>query len=220
MKAEIVPAILVKNKQEFIERVRLVQTQSKTVHLDVMDGKFVNNETFSDPAAFARFKTKLKLGVHLMVENPRFHVVEWAKAGASRYIFHWESISGNEEARDLIDQINENGMEAGMAINPGTSVSKVKKILPSLDLILVMGVTPGWGGQKFDSKSLKKVKEIKKIAPGLSVGVDGGVKLENARDILKAGANFLVVGTAIYEAKDPVAELKKFKTLLVAGSRR
>lgn len=217
MTPELIPAILVNNYQQFVRQLRRVEPFVKTVHLDVMDGQFVDNQTFADAKRVGKIKHKLRLGIHLMVDQPHKYIQEWARAGAFRYIFHREA-AGDQEFEKLIAEITAAGMQAGVAINPETKVESVKSFLPKLELVLVMGVNPGRSGQPFQTKVLEKISILKKARPQILVGVDGGVNLKNAGDIIIAGADFLVANTAIYKSKNIEAAIAQFKEIL-AGRR-
>ncbi len=217
MKTELVPAILVHNYRDLAIRLKAVEPYVKTVHLDVMDGKFVNNSTFSDASRVSPLLTKVRMAVHMMVERPSDRITEWAKAGAFRYVFHVESVAGGPELKDVVRQVKAAGLEAGVAINPETKVTGLKSVINDLDTVLVMAVKPGWGGQAFQKKALAKIKRLKKMNPKLLVGVDGGVSLDNAADILKAGADYLVVGSAIYASGSPKEAISRFKKIMAGG---
>ncbi len=217
MKRELVPALLVHNYGELARKIKLVEPYVKTVHLDVMDGKFVNNRTFSDPKRVAKLKTKLHLAIHLMTEQPAARVQTWADAGAFRFIFHAEAVARKGELRELVWMVRAAGLEVGVAINPETSATVLKPVIKDLDTVLVMAVKPGWGGQSFQKKALSKIKHLKRMNPKLSVGVDGGVSLKNATDIVKAGADYLVAGSAIFAQSDPAGSIREFKKIMAGG---
>ena len=146
-----------------------------------------------------RLKLPVEFEVHLMVKDPEITIEEWVDAGAKRIIFHIEATHKPEECIKTIKRFKR---EAGIAINPKTKVSKIKKFLPEIDHVLIMGVNPGFSGQKFQPKVLKKIKRLKKIAPNIKIGVDGGVNQKNAKEILRAGADFLCAASAIFKSKN------------------
>lgn len=171
------------------------------VHVDVMDGTFVPKITFGDNLVKAiRPITDRIIDVHLMVENPGNHIAEFVEAGADIITVHEEACVHLDR---VINSIKEMGVMAGVALNPATPIENIKHVLPSLDMVLLMSVNPGYGGQKFIDYSLDKIKELSDLikALGLStdIEVDGGVTIENASDILFAGANVLVAGTAVFK---------------------
>lgn len=171
------------------------------VHVDVMDGTFVPKITFGDNLVKAiRPITDRIIDVHLMVENPGNHIAEFVEAGADIITVHEEACVHLDR---IINSIKEMGVMAGVALNPATPIENIKHVLPSLDMVLLMSVNPGYGGQKFIDYSLDKIKELSDLikALGLStdIEVDGGVTIENASDILFAGANVLVAGTAVFK---------------------
>lgn len=207
--AELIPAILVQSKEEFVERVALVTPYVELVQVDVMDGKFVPNTTWADPGEIARMRLDVPFEVHLMVQNPEEAVGEWITAGAKRIFVHQES-SGNVGLAIL--RIKESGREAGIAINPPTSIEAIADLMPMISAVLVMGVTPGASGQQFQEIALEKVKEIRRRWPKMRIEVDGGVKLENARALIEAGADGVVAASVIYAAPDPIQAINDLKT--------
>lgn len=171
------------------------------VHVDVMDGTFVPKITFGDNLVKAiRPITDRIIDVHLMVENPGNHIAEFVEAGADIITVHEEACVHLDR---VINSIKEMGVMAGVALNPATPIENIKYVLPSLDMVLLMSVNPGYGGQKFIDYSLDKIKElsdlIKTLGLSTDIEVDGGVTLENASDILFSGANVLVAGTAVFK---------------------
>lgn len=170
------------------------------VHLDVMDGHFVPNLTFGAPIVRSlRPKTKLPFDVHLMVSNPESHIRDFVEAGADYITFH---IEASVHAHRLITQIHEAGIKAGISIVPSTPVSLLKELLPLVDLILVMTVDPGFGGQSLLPSCLEKVQELKKIQQeshfSYIVSVDGGVNAKTLTAVLEAGADVVVSGSAFF----------------------
>ncbi|MGA1823564.1 MAG: ribulose-phosphate 3-epimerase [bacterium] len=177
------------------------------IHIDVMDGHFVPNLTIGPlvTEAIARV-TRLPLDVHLMVEEPEGLIKPFFDAGANWITIHSEIDAHHHK---LINQIKACGMKAGLALNPGTSLHALDWLLEYLDIVLIMSVNPGYGGQKFIPASIEKIKRAKEmiIAKGkeddIIVGVDGGVKLDNCVDIAAAGGDLLVMGSAIFGSDDP-----------------
>lgn len=174
------------------------------LHLDVMDGHFVPNLTFGAPVVEKlRPHSHLLFDVHLMVMNPQDYVVPFAKAGANMLSFHYEAAL---HADRLVQQIKENGMQAGMVLNPATPVEVLTDILPSLDFVLLMSVNPGFGGQKFIPYTLGKIERLKKMIAdrklSVKIEIDGGVTPDNAAAIRAAGAEILVAGSAVFNSAD------------------
>jgi len=184
------------------------------VHVDVMDGHFVPNLTFGPKmVADLRRATRLPLDVHLMIERPEDWVDRYAEAGATYLTIHVEA---SADVPGTLAAIRARGVRPGLTLNPETPVDAVLPHLGSIDLVLVMSVHPGFGGQKFIEGSLGKVKSIREALDARRLAaeleVDGGIKPENAARVLAAGATVLVAGSAIFEDPDgPVAALRKFK---------
>ena len=173
------------------------------IHVDVMDGHFVPNITIGAPVVKSlRPVTNLTLDVHLMIENPEKYIEDFIKAGADIITFHYEAVLP-ENISDLIKKIKEKGVKAGLSIKPKTSPEDILKYLPELDMLLVMTVEPGFGGQKFMQDCAEKIKTIKKHAPeNLIIQVDGGINNLTAKICTSLGANSLVAGSYIYGSND------------------
>ncbi|TVX94152.1 ribulose-phosphate 3-epimerase [Paenibacillus agilis] len=175
------------------------------IHIDAMDGRFVPNLTFGPIAVQAiRPLTKLTLDVHLMIVEPEKYVADFAKAGADIITVHAEACS---HLHRVIYQIKESGAKAGVAINPHTSLAAIEEVIPDLDLALVMTVNPGFGGQKFITNTLDKIRRLRNLADAkgnhaMHIQVDGGVSTETARAVAEAGADVLVAGSAVYGQTD------------------
>ena len=173
------------------------------IHVDVMDGHFVPNITIGAPVVKSlRPVTNLTLDVHLMIENPEKYIEDFIKAGADIITFHYEAVLP-ENISDLITRIKEKGVKAGLSIKPKTSPEDILKYLPELDMLLVMTVEPGFGGQKFMQDCAEKIKTIKKHAPeNLIIQVDGGINNKTAKICTNYGATSLVAGNYIYKSDD------------------
>ena len=181
------------------------------LHLDVMDGAFVPSISFGMPVIESlRKRTKLIFDVHMMVEEPGRYVGDMKKAGADLICVHAEACRHLDRT---LHQIKEAGCRAGVALNPATPTEVLKYILPETDMVLVMSVNPGFGGQKFIPYALEKVREVRALADSMGlktdIQVDGGVTPDNAEELLKAGANILVAGSAVFKG-DSRANVKRF----------
>ncbi len=183
------------------------------LHFDVMDGHFVPNLSFGPPICSAiRPQTKLPIDVHLMVEEPSRFVPWFLKAGADIITIHVEA---EKHLHRGLQQIREGGCKAGVVLNPGTPVVAAKEVLPYCDLVLIMSVNPGYGGQKFIPESLEKIAELRRMIDerGLAtdIEVDGGINPETAKLCLDAGATVLVAGSAVFQANDPKDMIRQLR---------
>lgn len=178
------------------------------IQIDVMDGRFVPNLSFG-PGTVAAIRplVKLKLDVHLMIVEPEKYIADFVKAGADRIIVHQEVCP---HIHRVLESIREHGIQAGVTLNPGTAPYAIEEVLELADFIQVMGVNPGFGGQKFIRTQLDKIRILKEMLStrGLNVpiGVDGGIDLENVRDIVEAGTSVLVAGSSVYNTRGSVKE--------------
>ena len=172
------------------------------LHIDVMDGHFVPNITIGVPVtASIKQVSSIPLDVHLMIENPEKYIEPFAKAGADIITFHYEA--AKENTSDIIKLIHSFKIKAGLSIKPKTSPEEILKYLPELDMVLIMTVEPGFGGQKFMPECAEKIPVIKKHAPGsMIIQVDGGINSETARVCTQYGANSLVAGNYIYKSEN------------------
>ena len=176
------------------------------IHIDVMDGHFVPNITIGIPVVAAiRPWTSLPLDVHLMIEHPERYITDFTRAGADIITVHAEACPS---LHDLIKSIKELKVKAGVSISPATPPRSIEKILPAVDLVLVMSVEPGYGGQSFIPSSLDKIATLRKMLDArklpAELAVDGGITLENAPDIVKAGADVLAIGNSIFNAPEGI----------------
>ncbi|CAD5209061.1 unnamed protein product [Bursaphelenchus xylophilus] len=198
----------------------LLDSGADQIHLDVMDGHFVPNLTFGHPLVDCLRK---KLGpepffdMHLMVSNPAEWLVPMKDAGANQYTFHYEALADDQAVSNLIKEIKTLGLKASMAIKPKTDVAKVWPFAKDLDNVLVMTVEPGFGGQKFMSDQLEKVKKIRSQFPELTIQVDGGVSLDNVTSCALAGANSIVSGTGLIRQPDRAKAIAEMKRKVVKG---
>ena len=187
------------------------RSAAEWVHIDVMDGVFVPNISFGFPVLKAiRRATAKCLDVHLMSVEPERYVARFAEAGADIVTFHYEAVS---DVRASIGLIRGAGARAGVSIKPATPAEALREVLPLVDLVLVMSVEPGFGGQSFIPGSLDKIRALRAMIReqglGTIVEVDGGISARNAREVFDAGADALVAGSAVFGAEDPEAEIAR-----------
>jgi len=216
MKIQIAPSILSADFGRLAEEVRSVEMAgADVIHVDVMDGHFVPNITIGPMVVKAlRSITKLPLDVHLMIEFPDRYIELFAQAGASWLTVHVEACS---HLHRTIHAIKALGIKAGAVLNPATPPSTLKYVLADLDLILVMSVNPGFGGQHFIPSSLDKIRHLRKFLAGLDhyvpIEVDGGVNSQTIEAVVSAGADICVAGSAIFGSRDYTATIEKLKEL-------
>jgi len=191
----------------------LNNSAADSIHVDIMDGVFVPNISFGFPILETiRKYTSKPLDVHLMIIEPERYIRRFQEAGADNLIVHFETC---KHLHRTVQEIKECGMRASVAVNPHTSVSNLMDIIGGIDMVLVMSVNPGFGGQKFIEHTYKKLMQLRSLIgkENLStmIGVDGGVDLNNARKLFEEGADILVAGSAIFKADNPVDTIQKLK---------
>ncbi|MFH1670669.1 MAG: ribulose-phosphate 3-epimerase [Patescibacteria group bacterium] len=207
----ITPSILAANLGKLQEEVENIEPFSDWIQIDVMDGQFVDNLSFGAPV-IKNLETKLLIDVHLMVEDPQERVQEFLDAGAKNITFHAEAVQGTDARKALIQAIRDGGATAGIAINPETPLSEVEDVLGEVDLLLVMSVHPGFGGQEFIDDVLEKVSAAREKFPDLMIQMDGGVDDQTAPKCIIAGANNLVSGSFIFKSPDREAAIASLRS--------
>lgn len=225
MRLKIAPSILSAHFEQLGAEIRAVEAaEADQIHVDVMDGHFVPNLSMGPVVVEAlRRSTRLPLDVHLMITDPGKYFDSFIKAGANHITFH---IEANGDAAELCSKLHERGIGAGLALNPETPVERVIDLVPLFELILVMTVHPGFGGQSFLCENLEKVKAIRRLErsfkgggsektpKALDVQVDGGIDSRTARQAQEAGANVFVAGNAIFRSGDPTEALRSLRRAL------
>jgi ribulose-phosphate 3-epimerase len=212
----IAPSILSADLLRLEEQVNaLVKNGADFIHVDVMDGHFVPNLTFGPNMVKALKRiTSLPLDVHLMISNPDLYIEKYAQAGADILTVHQEACT---HLHRTIQSIHNQGIRAGVSLNPATSLSTIENVLDDMDLLLIMTVNPGFGGQKFIPQGIKKIAEARKMIDtsdlDILLEVDGGVDSKTVKNIVQAGARVLVSGSAIFGQPDIVKAMKDLKNL-------
>ena len=215
---KLAPSILSADFSELGEALQLcAEGGAHYIHVDVMDNQFVPNLTIGPPVVKSlRPLTQKYMDIHMMVIEPEKLVEPFAKAGADGITFHIEAA---EKPQEVIDLIRASGKDVGLSLKPKTPVSNIVPFLDQIDLVLVMSVEPGFGGQGYVDGSTERVAEIKQLLiekclqDRIKIEVDGGIKLHNAKEVLDAGADILVVGSEVFKAEDPVGMMRSFYEL-------
>ncbi|HCX28010.1 MAG TPA: hypothetical protein DHI91_02620 [Candidatus Portnoybacteria bacterium] len=222
--AEIIPAIIAKNFENLQDKIKSVEPWVAAVQLDVMDGIFVPNKTWpfnssreaglaqGKPSDLENLDTKLFLEAHLMVDAPYRVLNEWLTSKVKRIILHWEALDNpkiknqNEKPQfkiqNLIKETRNAGKQFGLALNLETPIEVLESYIDDLDLVLLMGVNPGFAGQEFQNEVIPKIKQLRQKYPSVKIEVDGGVGPSNIREVYEAGAELLVVGSAVFGQSD------------------
>jgi len=212
---EIAPSILAADFASLGEAVRAVEGAGVSMlHVDVMDGHFVPQISIGVPVvASLRQATRLRLDVHLMIENPERHIEAFAAAGADMISVHQEATAHLDRA---LAMIRERGCRAGAVINPATPVTLLSEVLGKVDYVLIMSVNPGYGGQAFIPEAVEKIRRLREMRDrsGLDfqIEVDGGIGPENVGEVVRAGAQILVAGTSVFRTPNPAAAVRSMAT--------
>lgn len=213
---KIAPSILSANFGNLNEDIKKVEEAGADyLHIDVMDGHFVPNISFGIPVIKSiRGSSNMIFDVHLMIENPDLYIQQFKDAGADIITVHAEA---SRHILRTVQEIKKLGVRAGVALNPGTPEEAIKYVLPDVDMVLVMSVNPGFGGQKFIKSSIDKISRIKNMAGMMDcrtdIEVDGGINLSNVKEVVDAGANVIVAGSSIYKSSSIQNTIREFKRI-------
>ncbi|MDP3794124.1 MAG: hypothetical protein Q8R07_05260, partial [Candidatus Uhrbacteria bacterium] len=201
MPPKIIPAILTESADELLARIRLVEPAAREIQIDILDGTLVASTGWNDPEPLRRIKIRPSIELHLMVNDPASYIQSWrAIKNFKRAVWHVEAPV--DHAR-LIAGCHKQKLQAGLAISPETPVAALVPFLRKLDTVLILGVHPGWSGQKLIPATLKKIDALKHLAPKLPIGFDGGVENRNARSLTKRGVTYLYMGSGIFKQPHP-----------------
>lgn len=207
---KVAPSILAANFENLAAEIKNVEEAGADyIHIDVMDGEFVDNKTPGiDMINIANEVTDLPLDTHLMVENPEDWIEDFLESDS--ITFHIETVD-DESANRIIEKLHEHEVKVGIAIKPKTKIEEVLPYIEKIDMVLVMTVEPGFGGQKLITDTLEKVRRLREISKDIDIEVDGGINLENIEYVKKVGANVIVAGTTIFNSTDRKMVIRAIK---------
>ncbi len=197
---------------------KIIKSKSDWLHLDVMDGNFVDNISFGSNVCKAVSDYPIFKDIHLMITNPTKYALEYINYHADLLTFHYESLKYKKDIKNLIKMIHDNNVLCGISIKPKTDVKVLLPYLKNIDVVLIMSVEPGFGGQDFDENAINKISELRKIIDennyNCLIEVDGGINDKTSKKVIKAGADILVSGSYLFKSEDMKESIKKLKTNL------
>ena len=206
----VTPSILSANLGKLQDEIHSVEGAADWLQVDVMDGHFVPNLSFGAPVVRC-LKTKIPLDVHLMVSNPEDRIEEFLELEVKHITFHAEAVIESDGRRALIQAIRDGGALSGIALKPGTPIGAIEDVVADVDLVLIMSVEPGFGGQEFLPDVLEKVRSLRARFPDLMLQMDGGINAETAKQCIAAGADNLVAGSFVFGAHDHAAAIASLR---------
>ena len=209
--AEIVPAIIAEDFNDFKDKVDKVRGNASWIHIDVVDGKFAKNTSWGNPEELRDYDADAFISVHLMVNNPEEQIEAWAGSSPRRIFFHHESTNAHEE---IIRVCKKNETSVGIALKVETSQDVLSRWAEEIDAVLLLGVEPGFYGSDFSDRVYAKIHQVRAQYPDMTIVVDGGMNPERAVKAVKIGADFVVVGSYIFESEDPKKALQELKNSL------
>lgn len=199
-KITLIPALLVKSEREFRDKLKKVERYFPIVQIDIMDGRFVPYRSWADPKLIVKIPTHAQYELHLMVRDPLSHLARWANVRAvRRVIFHIESVRNTKTLCDILCEAYYRGWEVGIAVNPGTSLDRVRFFIEDIDTLLIMGVKPGKSGQKLMPKTLEKIREAARLYD-IPIAVDGGVTEKTIPALARAGADRVASASMVFSS--------------------
>ncbi|MFH1768189.1 MAG: ribulose-phosphate 3-epimerase [Candidatus Omnitrophota bacterium] len=202
----IIPAILTDDKDEFVKMLSVCKKFAPYLQIDVMDGQFVPSCSV-DMKSLVGLKSPLGCEAHLMVNDPLPWIDVFKEFGAERIIFHYEIVFDRER---VINRIRQKGLSAGLAVNPDSKIEDFRYLIDKIDLVLFMSVVPGFYGAKFIPSVLDKIKEFKRLYPAKKTAIDGGIKIDNVKEVFDIGIDHICVGSAVLKAVSPQDAYKQF----------
>ncbi len=220
MKHLIAPSVLSADFGNLQSDIQMInESIADWLHVDVMDGVFVPNISFGpDIIKVMKSHSKIPLDVHLMIEKPERYIETFRDAGAENISVHYEACT---HLHRVIQQIKATGANAGVALNPHTPVQLLEDVIEDIDIVVLMSVNPGFGGQKFIYQTINKIKQLKEMITtrnsGAKIEIDGGVGLQNAEQILQAGADVLVAGNSVFKSDNPTMSIYALKNIGIKG---
>jgi ribulose-phosphate 3-epimerase len=212
---KIVPTLLTHSLVEFKTNLKKIEKHFSLVQIDIMDNKFVRNKTYYNLNKIRKIRTKVNYELHLMAKEPLKIIKKWQSfKKVKKIIFHYEAVRKDNDILNIIEYLKSKKIKAGLAINPETKIEKIEKFIPKLDLVFIMGVSPGWGGQILKKSALTKAKKIRKKYSNLDIEIDGGVKMQNIKQVIKSGVNIISVGSLIFNSEDIKQTIKEIKKIV------